>query len=233
MPTVTDNLFEQGTIEQEVIGISFNPITSDDPDGVLTFGGVDPFLYTGDITFTPITTAYPSSNYWGIDQQITYGDNTLPLSVNSGIADTGTTLILLDTVAFTEYVLLTGAEMDETTGLLEISQSQYSNLKSLYFSIGDSTFELIPNAQIWPRSLNSQIGGDPNSIYLIVGDVSVLDFVLVIYCSNMFSQLGELSGPGLTFINGYTFLERFYSVYDTTNRQVGFATTENTLAMTN
>lgn len=37
----------------------------------------------------------------------------------------------------------------------------------------------------------------------------------------------------MDFINGYTFLERFYSVYDTTNKRVGLATTANTKAMTN
>lgn len=41
------------------------------------------------------------------------------------------------------------------------------------------------------------------------------------------------SGSGLDFINGYTFLERFYAVYDTTNKRVGFATTSNTKATTN
>jgi cathepsin E len=69
---------------------------------------------------------------------------------------------------------------------------------------------LTPNAQIWPRALNEDIGGTSDNIYLVVND------------------LGSNSGEGLDFINGYTFLERFYSVYDTTNQQVGFATTENT-----
>jgi hypothetical protein len=74
---------------------------------------------------------------------------------------------------------------------------------------------LTPNAQIWPRSLNSAIGGSADKIYLIVGDI------------------GSNSGSGLDFINGYGFLERFYSVYDTTNNRVGFATTPFTDANTN
>ena len=75
--------------------------------------------------------------------------------------------------------------------------------------------ELIPNAQIWPRSLNSEIGGKPNSIYLIVAD------------------LGAPSGKGLDFINGLTFLQRYYSVYDTANQRVGFAATPETMDKTN
>ena len=54
------------------------------------------------------------------------------------------------------------------------------------------------------------IGGSNDNIYLIVGD------------------LGQDSDSGLSFINGYTWLERFYSVYDTANSRFGIATTEFT-----
>jgi cathepsin E len=74
---------------------------------------------------------------------------------------------------------------------------------------------LTANAQIWPRSLNTVIGGTAGSIYLIVNDNH----------SN--------SGSGLDFINGQAFLERFYSVYDTANQRVGLATTPFTTATTN
>jgi cathepsin E len=76
-------------------------------------------------------------------------------------------------------------------------------------------FALTANAQIWPRSLNTQIGGTADSIYLIVGDS------------------GNDSGSGLDFILGQTFLERFYSVYDTANQRVGLATTSFTTATSN
>jgi len=46
-------------------------------------------------------------------------------------------------------------------------------------------------------------------------------------------QIGSNFGRGFDFINGYTFLERFYSVYDTTNSRVGFATTAQTTATSN
>ena len=77
------------------------------------------------------------------------------------------------------------------------------------------TFGLTPNGQIWPRALNADIGGVAGSIYLIVNDI------------------GTNSGSGLDFINGQTFLERFYSVFDTGNKQVGLATTPFTGATTN
>ncbi|TDL16261.1 hypothetical protein BD410DRAFT_642720 [Rickenella mellea] len=61
--------------------------------------------------------------------------------------------------------------LDQTTGLLTITQTQFNNLKSLFFEIGNVTYELTANAQIWPRSQNEAIGGDPNKIYLVTADV--------------------------------------------------------------
>lgn len=125
-------------------------------------------------------------------------------------------------------------------------------MKSLFFNIGtvrrflalvlladisldkQTSYELNANAQIWPRSMNSTLGGDDNTIYLVTAD------------------MGALSGQGLDFISaelrvfrfspphsadvridGYAFLQRFYSVFDSTNSQVGLANTEDTLSTTN
>ncbi|KAE9408853.1 acid protease [Gymnopus androsaceus JB14] len=217
VPTVTDNLFADGTIPTESIGISYNPTTGDDlPNGELTFGGVDQTKITGDVTFTPITTTSPASEYWGIDQTITYGTSgTSILDSTAGIVDTGTTLLMIASDAFQSYQQATGATLDQTTGLLKLSTADFDNLQSLFFQIGDTTFEFTANAQIWPRSMNSALGGEEGSIYLIVADI------------------GNNSGSGLDFINGFGWLQRFYTVFDTTNSQVGVATTPNTDATTN
>ncbi|KAJ7741273.1 acid protease [Mycena metata] len=217
VPTVTDNLFKQGTIPIESIGISYIPSTSagDVVNGELTFGGTDSSKFTGDISYTPITKTSPASNYWGIDQSITYGTDATILDTTAGIVDTGTTLLMIATDAFQAYQKATGATADQTTGLLTVTESQFEDMQSLFFSIGDQTLELTANAQIWPRALNSVLGGDDDKIYLITAD------------------LGSNSGSGLDFIDGFGFLQRFYSVFDTTNAQVGFATTEFTQATSN
>ncbi|KAJ8593752.1 acid protease [Rhizopogon salebrosus TDB-379] len=206
VPTVMDNLFNAGSIDSEVLGIYFIPASEDDSTGTLTFGGYDSSLNASEITYAPITTAAPASSYWGIDQTITYG-STILLSSVPGIVDTATVLILIASDAFKAYQNETGAVLDTTTGLLKITSDQYSNLKPLVFTIGGTAFTLSPNAQIWPREMNSVISGDSDSIYLVVSDI------------------GQDSGSSFDFINGYTFLERFYSVFDTTNQRVGFATT--------
>ncbi|KAF5343242.1 hypothetical protein D9758_013409 [Tetrapyrgos nigripes] len=214
IPTVTDNLLSQGTISTESIGIFYQPTTDANlPNGELTFGGVDDSKVQGEVTFVPITSTSPASNYWGIDQDVQYDGNTILSS--SGIVDTGTTLVLIATDAFQAYQKATGGQMDQSTGLLTFTEQQFNNLQNLDFVIGGTTFSLTPNAQIWPRNLNSTLGGDANKIYSIVSD------------------LGNDSGTGLDFINGFAFLQRFYSVYDTTNSQVGIAETEFTNAETN
>ncbi|PPR05338.1 LOW QUALITY PROTEIN: hypothetical protein CVT26_011601 [Gymnopilus dilepis] len=215
IPTVTDNFFSRGSIPADEIGISFEPsITGNDLNGEITWGGTDAAKFTGTITYIPITSTSPAKDYWGIDQSITYAGQTI-LSTTAGVVDTGTTLILIASNGFAAYQAATGAVLDPTTQLLKITAAQFGNLQNLNFNAGGTTFALTPNAQIWPRSLNTDIGGTAGSIYLIV------------------NNLGTPSGGGLDFINGFAFLERFYSVYDTANKRVGLATTPFTTATTN
>ena len=56
--------------------------------------------------------------------------------------------------AYDTYMSLTGATEDSSTGLLKISQADYDNLESLFFEIGDTTYEFTANAQTWPRSVS-------------------------------------------------------------------------------
>lgn len=234
IPTVTDNLFGRGVITANQIGVSFEPTTQETlVNGELTWGlamsyiyiyftnlqtfvgGTDSSKFTGSINFTPITTTSPANEFWGINQSIRYGASITILSSTAGIVDTGTTLVLIATDGLTRYKSATGAIADSATGLLRISPTQFSNLQSLFFTTNGVTYELTANAQLWPRSLNTLIGGTAIQVYLIVND------------------LGSPSGEGLDFINGYGFLERFYTVFDTANKRVGFATTPFTAATTN
>lgn len=209
IPTVIDNAFSAKSIDQKKVGVFFAPTTASEA-GEIIFGGADPSKYTGSLNYVPITSTSPASSYVGIDQSIKYGESTTILATTAGIVDTGTTLLLLATDAYNAYVNATGAMLDSTTGLLKITPAQYANLESLFFTIGDSIYEFTANAQIWPRSLNTAIGGTAGSIYLIVSDI------------------GSSSGSGLGFINGMSFLQRFYTVYDSATPSFGIATTAYT-----
>ena len=97
--------------------------------------------------------------------------------------------------------------------LMDVQQCGITHTYLFFFD--QVQFELTANAQIWPRVLNSDLGGVSGNIYLIVGDT------------------GSPSGKGLDFVLGIAFLERFYSVFDTANQQVGLAYTPFTRATTN
>ena len=102
------------------------------------------------MTFVPITSTSPASNYWGINQDLSYGQGSSLLSGSAGIVDTGTTLLYLASDAFSKYQSATGATLDNATGLLKISSANFAKLQNLVFTIGGTTFTLTPNAQIWP-----------------------------------------------------------------------------------
>ncbi|KAH8080683.1 acid protease [Cristinia sonorae] len=217
-PTVTDNLYDQGIIAKPFVGISFQPTNdaAESRNGELTFGGVDESKFVGEMNFVPLTQTLPAAYYVGIDQSVTYGsEKTMILNTTAGITDTGTTLLLLASDAVVVYQDLTGAVFDEDTGLLRITPAQFAKLESLFFTIGNETYEFTANAQIWPRALNSAIGGTSDFVYLVVSDI------------------GTPSGYGLDFINGMVFLERFYTVYDTLGNQFGIARTAQTDAEVN
>lgn len=63
--------------------------------------------------------------------------------------------------------------------------------------------------------MNTAIGGTANVIYLVVGNT------------------GKASGTGFDFTNGYVFLERYYTVYDSGSSKFGIAPTQFTFATTN
>lgn len=218
IPTITQSLIQSGVIGQALVGVFFEPSSTNTAEGELSFGAPNPARYTGELVYYPVTGTGPASRYWGIDQSITYGSTTI-LSNTAGIVDTGTALIHLASNAFLTYQAATGALLDlpapAGTGLLYLTTDQYSQLQNLDFHIGGDTYTLVPNAQIWPRALNAVIGGTSDRVYLIV------------------TNLDTPSGVGLDFVNGMSFLERYYSVYDSDQNRIGFAWTEYTSSTVN
>ncbi|KAG2354546.1 family A1 protease [Suillus spraguei] len=220
IPTVTDYLFEQNSILKPVVSIFFQPVGADvvqDGDGEISFGGVNRGRYNGRIGYTDITTNLRSSQYWGINQRITYGNMNI-LEDTAGVVNCGSTFLYIASDAFERYQVVTGGIKNAATGLLQISLVQYNALRNLNFHIGGRNYPLIPNAQIWPRSLNNMINGGSGAddIFLIV------------------KGLEAPTGSGLDFINGYVFLQRYYTVFDSRERsRVGFAQTPFTRRKSN
>ncbi|KAG2363358.1 aspartic peptidase domain-containing protein [Suillus spraguei] len=209
IPSFTDYLYLQGKIGRQVVGVFFQPVARE-PDGQfgeLTFG-TDSTKYVGNVAYTcfvpvlsPLCQPHRAIGVYRINQKITYGQTTI-LGFTAGIVDPGTTLLYL-------------ASGDQTTDLLRIPPSRYNTLQNLDFHIGYTMFSRTPGAQIWPRSLNTEIPhAVVGAIYLIVRDI------------------GGRSGRGFDFILGYTFIQHFYTVFDGSSSLVGFALTQFTSATT-
>jgi cathepsin E len=98
-------------------------------------------------------------------------------------------------------------------GSFTSSVVSYSSISLPLFNQANLT--LTADAQIWPQNLNSVIGGIAGNVYLIVNDI------------------GTPTGSGLDFTLGMAVLQRFYSVFDSGNNQVGFAETNFTNAEIN
>lgn len=214
IPTITNTLVSGDVIPRELAALTI-PLASDPQAGSIDFGQPDFSKNTSAITFAPLVTTGDTDGFWSVTQSVTFGSGaaaSVLVSETPGIIDAGTSLLLLPTAAFQTYMGLTNATLDPTSGLLTVES--IDNLQPLFFTIGGESFEFSPNAQLFPRSLNAEAGLDTSTIYLIVSD-------------------GDTASGGIDFINGYVFLERFYSVFDTTGNQVGFATNSQTNANTN
>ncbi|KAG2357433.1 hypothetical protein BDR07DRAFT_1490706 [Suillus spraguei] len=210
IPSITDYLYAQRTIPMPVVGISFQPTIAGIVNyGELTFGGDDPTKYIDSIEFTDITTAFSSSLHWGINQKIAYGGMEI-MPLTAGVVDCDVTFLYIAYDAYEKYKAATGGVLYEATQLLRISHYQYHVLQIMYFGIGQRVYSLIPNGQIWPRSLNRFVLGGDDDIFLIV------------------KSMPAHSGTGFGFINGVVFLQRFYTVLDSAGSRIGFALNHHT-----
>ncbi|KAE8444142.1 hypothetical protein EG329_000830 [Mollisiaceae sp. DMI_Dod_QoI] len=203
VPTFMDNLYSQGAISSEVLGVSFSPESgsdTDDTNGELTLGGTDSSKYTGSITYFPTAKSGDSAPYWGISiASFTYGSTTLASSA-SGIVDTGTTLIYIPTSAYNKFLSAAGGKTDSSSGLAMFTKKPTSNFG---IKFGSTTYTLTPAQYLVPTAQYSYYGLSSSKYYAWINDGG---------------------SSGVNTIIGQKFLENYYSVFDTTNSRIGFAT---------
>jgi len=203
VPTFMDNLYSQGSISTEVLGVSFQPESggdTDDTNGELTLGGTDSSKYTGSITYFSKLTSGTASEYWGISiASFTYGSTSLATSV-SGIVDTGTTLIYIPTSAYNKFLSAAGGKTDSSSGLAIFSTKPTSNFG---IKFGSTTYTLTPAQYLVPSAQYSYYG---------------------LTSSKYYAWINDGGSSGVNTIIGQKFLENYYAVFDTTNSRIGFAT---------
>jgi len=162
--------------------------------GELSLGGADSTKYTGDFTYTPITT----KGYWQFSvAAVTVGGNSFA-STTKAIADTGTSLLAVPTTVFTS--LLTkfpaGAVKPLLHGEYTVDCSKVSTLPTISFSIGGKEFAL-----------------EGSDYVLNVQGQCLLGFL----------GLDVPPPRGPLWILGDVFLRKYYTVFDYGNAQIGFA----------
>ncbi|KAG9122169.1 hypothetical protein FRC07_001565 [Ceratobasidium sp. 392] len=206
VPTVLQTLADQRVIEQNVLGVYFQPIIGSnmtEANGELSFGAPDPIRYTGEITYTNITINPLYSDYWGIDvEKVSYGDSngTVLIQAAAAIVDTGTTLTYLPTSAINALLGVANGTIDFETTLPMFPTRPSQNIT---FVIANRSFTFTPDQYLVPPEQYEIFGLNSSKFYA------------------WFADGGGLGG--VNFIIGQKVLEHLYSVYDTTNNRVGLA----------
>ncbi|KAI9324948.1 aspartic peptidase domain-containing protein [Zopfochytrium polystomum] len=169
---------------------------ADKDQGEVTIGGTDPSKYTGSFSYIPLN----SETYWqmswsGGKWAAGSSSGALDGSISNFIADTGTTLMILDTAAADGINKGIGASSySSSTGAYAISCSK---------STTGSPFTL---------TLNGVKYSIPANVYVLDnGDGT---------CISGVTRGAADAGVGIL---GDIFLRQYYSVYDKANARVGFA----------
>lgn len=82
------------------------------------------------------------------------------------------TAIYLPTNALKAYIKATGGVKQPNNDKYSINSTQFAKLQPLTFKLGNHSYALTADAQIYPRSRNAEINGTVNGYYLIVQEVS-------------------------------------------------------------
>ncbi|NWJ11067.1 PEPC protein, partial [Crypturellus undulatus] len=192
--TVMQGLLQENLLDEPVFSFYLSG-EEGSQGGQLLLGGVDSTLYTGQITWTPVT----QTAYWqiAIESFSISGQSSGWCSEGcQAIVDTGTSLLTAPQDVFSELMEYIGAEANEE-GEYVVSCSSIQSLPTLSFDIGGTSFPLTPSAYVLQSNGACSVGIGP-------------------------TYLASENGQPL-WILGDVFLRSYYSVYDLGNNQVGFA----------
>ncbi|KAJ3121174.1 hypothetical protein HK100_012500 [Physocladia obscura] len=181
--------------------------------GLLILGEIDSALYTGDFSYASLVpSVIPTSDgsatsiiyYWSVNAgtiSVSGGGSISPPSGTIVIVDSGTTLIVLDDTTFTSLI----------SSLDSFVQLQYSSSSQVYYTTCTAA-EKLP-------AINFMLGGNGVSYTLTPSQY--------IFSDGQECVLGIQSSGSTSaeWVFGQVFLANYYSVFDFTNKRVGFAVT--------
>ncbi|KAI9327711.1 aspartic peptidase domain-containing protein [Zopfochytrium polystomum] len=169
--------------------------SADGDNGEVTIGGADKSRYTGTVSYVPLN----SKTYWQMSWSggkwgVGSSTGALDSSVRSFIADTGTSLIILDTAAANGINKAIGATFSSSVGAYVIACSKASTGPAVSLTINGVAYSLPASAYVLPISSTQCISGITSG--------------------------ASSAGVGIL---GDVFLRQYYSIYDKANGRVGFA----------
>ncbi|PYH90626.1 aspergillopepsin I precursor [Aspergillus ellipticus CBS 707.79] len=181
------------TVKSQLDSPLFAVALKHDEPGVYDFGFIDSTKYSGSLTYTDVDS---SEGYWGFTADgYAVGDGDANSDSFSAIADTGTTLILLDdSLVSAYYAQVDGASSSDSAGGYVFDCS--ASLPDFTVVIGDYS-AVVPGTYI-------------NYAAISTGS------------STCYGGIQSNSGLGLSIL-GDVFLKSQYVVFDSEGPQLGFA----------
>lgn len=194
-PTPIDALYAEGKVQAPVMGYHLGRIADGYNDGEVTFGGVDPAKYSGNITEIDNVS---TKGFWeaSIDA-ISVGGTALDLQGRTAILDTGTTLIVApEADADAVHAQIPGVQSDGQGGYT----IPCTITKQLVFTFGGKEFPIDTRDLLFvPVDQNDLLG----------------DCVSAISAGNV--------GQANEWLVGATFLKNVYFATNTEANKIGLA----------
>jgi len=199
IPTVFDSMIAQKKVDAPVFGFWLNRDPNDSNGGKLVLGGTDKNLFTGEMSYIPLTRL----GYWQVKMDgvsVASGPRkgtTVCAGGCEAVMDTGTSLIAgpaSDIAAINKAI---GAKVNPLTGQGMIDCDTIPNLPVINFTFDGKDYPLEGKDYV----LKIEQGGAAMCLSGFMG----------------------IQTPGGLWILGDVFLGRYYSEYDVGNKRVGLA----------
>jgi cathepsin D len=199
--TLFDNLYNQGQLTAPVFGFWLNRDPNSPIGGEIFFGYDDPNYYTGEMTFVDVTRAL----YWefrmdGFETTVSGVKNQLCVGGCQAVADSGTSLVVIPVADAKKINQLLGAtETSAGSGTYTFPCNvDTAKLPPVTFKLRGKDFTIQPNDYIVRMSATQCVSG--------------------------FSGIDIAPPAGPLWILGDVFMGKWYTLFDSGNKRVGFAT---------
>ncbi|XP_070604987.1 pepsin B-like [Erythrolamprus reginae] len=186
-------MMNQNQISEPIFSFYFSRQPTVQYGGELILGGIDPQMYTGEITWASMT----DQGYWQIGiEQFAIGSKATGWCSEGcqGIVDTGTFLLTIPQQYLSDFVQAVNPAND---GSYAVDCNNIQNMPTITFSINGSQLPLPPSAYV--SNKNGQCSLAIESTYV-----------------------PSSTGQPL-WILGDVFLKEYYSIFDMGNNRVGLA----------